>query len=272
MARLLFCRLGPWAYRLSQEKGILLRRLRDCCSGERFCRSKSAEPLPECVCSHASLIRRRLAGVDPQLQENKAHNLALAAPRVSGILIRPGETFSFWHLVGRDTAAKGYKPGLYIKNGRPAQAIGGGMCQFSNLIHRLVLHSDLTITEQHHHEERDLFPDFERRVPFGTGTSIAYNYLDYRFRNDTTNTYQLLISLTETELCGELRAALPQSSRYRVYAENERFIKEAGKIYRTGEVYRDRMNADGSLAEHCLLRRNHAEVMYELAPERLSEI
>lgn len=264
MARPLFCHLGPWAYRLAKEKGILLRHLRDCCSAVRFCRSKSAEPLPACVFRHASPLHRRLAGTDPQLQLNKAHNLALAAPQVSGILIRPGETFSFWRLVGRDTAAKGYKPGLYIKNGKPAQAIGGGMCQFSNLIHWLVLHSDLTITEHHHHEGRDLFPDCARSVPFGTGTSIAYNYLDYRFRNDTDNTYQLLISVTPTELCGELRAAQPQPSSYRIYTENERFVEEAGKTYRTGEVYRDRLNADGMVAEHTLLRRNHAEVMYEL--------
>ncbi len=271
MARLLFCQLGPWAYRLSQEKGILLRRLRDLCSRERFCRSKSRDELPECVFRHESQIHRRLAGVNPQLQSNKAHNLALAAPLVSGIIIRPGETFSFWHLVGRDTAAKGYKTGLYIKNGKPAQAIGGGMCQFTNLIHWLVLHSDLTVTEHHHHEGRDLFPDCGRTVPFGTGTSIAYNYIDYRFRNDTANTYQLLISLTETHLCGELRTAQPQTARYRIYTEDERFIEESGKIYRTGKVYRDRLNAEGAVTEHRLLRRNHAEVMYALTPEQLSK-
>ena len=72
----------------------------------------------------------------------------------------------------------------------------------------MVLHAPLTITEQHHHDQFDLFPDFGRQVPFGTGTSIFYNYLDYRFRNDTEQTYQLLIHTTPTHLCGELRTAL----------------------------------------------------------------
>jgi len=47
------------------------------------------------------VLRRTLGNVDLQLQENKAVNLSLAAPHINGVLIRPGETFSFWHLVGR---------------------------------------------------------------------------------------------------------------------------------------------------------------------------
>lgn len=80
--------------------------------------------------------------------------------------------------------------------------------QFSNLIHWMVLHAPLTITEQHH-DQFDLFPDFGRQVPFGTGTSIFYNYLDYRFHNDTEQTYQLLVHTTPTHLCGELRTDAP---------------------------------------------------------------
>ena len=145
------------------------------------------------IYKHASLIRRRLGNTDLELQENKAVNLALSAPKVNGILIRPGETFSFWHLIGPDTARHGYKVGLTISNNKPSTGVGGGHCQFTNLIHWMVLHSDLTIVEHHHHDGFDLFPDYKRQIPFGTGTSIVYNYLDYRFRNDTDNVYQLLV-------------------------------------------------------------------------------
>lgn len=61
--------------------------------------------------------------MDLQLQENKAVNLSLAAPKVNGILIRPGETLSFWHLVGSLTAKKGYREGLTIESGVPSQGI-----------------------------------------------------------------------------------------------------------------------------------------------------
>ena len=44
---------------------------------------------------------------------------------------------------------------------------------------------EITAIEHHHHDALDLFPDYNRQIPFGTGTSIAYNYLDYRFKNTT---------------------------------------------------------------------------------------
>ena len=211
-------------------------------------------------------IRRTLGRVDPVLQDNKAVNLALAAPKINGILIRPGETFSFWHLVGRPSAANGYRTGMVIANAQTGEAVGGGMCQFSNLIHWMVLHAPLTITEQHHHDQFDLFPDFGRQVPFGTGTSIFYNYLDYRFHNDTEQTYQLLVHTTPTHLCGELRTDAPLAVKYHIAAENERFMREDGVVYRCGEVYRTMVDkTTGNVLSRELLRRNHARVLYDTA-------
>ena len=221
---------------------------------------------PALVCRHNSLIRRTLGRVDPVLQDNKAVNLALAAPKITGILIRPGETFSFWHLVGRPSAANGYRTGMVIANAQTGEAVGGGMCQFSNLIHWMVLHAPLTITEQHHHDQFDLFPDFGRQVPFGTGTSIFYNYLDYRFRNDTEQTYQLLVHTTPTHLCGELRTDAPLAVKYHIAAEDERFVREDGVVYRYGEVYRTMVDkTTGNVLSRELLRRNHARVLYDTA-------
>lgn len=60
---------------------------------------------------------RQLAGVDMQLQYNKETNLRLAGERIHGLIIEPGQTFSFWHTVGRTTARKGYLPGLTIGPG-----------------------------------------------------------------------------------------------------------------------------------------------------------
>ena len=113
MARKLFCQWGPWAYRISQEKEILRRKMKDLSQGP-FARTFQKEPLPQLIYDHKSLILRRLGNVDMALQQNKRVNLTLAAPRVDGILIHPGETFSFWHLVGRCTRRKGYQTGMTI--------------------------------------------------------------------------------------------------------------------------------------------------------------
>ena len=268
MKRILFCEICPFAYRLSTEKEILKRHLKDTLHKTRFAHERTQDSLPVVVYRHNSLIRRRLGNVNMQLQENKATNLALAVQHIDGLLIRPGETFSVWKQVGRTTQRKGYKEGLTIAKGQPSQGIGGGLCQLSNLIHWLVLHSDLTITEHHHHDGLDLFPDYGRQIPFGTGTSISYNYIDYRVRNDTANTYQLRLHVDGEYLCGELHAAETLPHTFHIHAENEYFSREQGVVYRNGQVYRDIIDrATGQVLDSQLIRTNHARVMYECPPD-----
>ena len=267
MERKLFCEISPLTYRLSMEKEILRRHLKDFLGKTRFARERTADSLPVLVYQHKSLIRRRLGNVNMQLQENKATNLALAVTHIDGLLIRPGETFSVWKLIGRTTRRKGYKEGLTIARGEPSQGIGGGLCQLSNLIHWMVLHSDLTITEHHHHDGLDLFPDFGRQIPFGTGTSISYNYIDYRVKNETANTYQLRLCTDDEYLCGELRATELLPHTFHIHAENEYFSRQEGTVYRNGQVFRDTIDrVTGQILESKLLRTNHAKVMYECPP------
>ena len=73
------------------------------------------------------------------------------------------------------------------------------MCQMANMIHYLILNSPLEVVEIHHHSDA-LFPDDRRRVPFGTGTSILYNNVDYRFRNNSNQDYLLHFCLLYTFL------------------------------------------------------------------------
>lgn len=268
MARKLFCEISPFTYRLSMEKEIMKRHLHDVFKGVRFAKERTCDSLPVVIYRHNSLIRRRLGNVDMQLQENKAVNLALAVKHINGLLIRPGETFSVWKLIGRTTESKGYKEGLTITHGKPAKGIGGGMCQLSNLIHWMVLHSELTITEHHHHDALDLFPDHGRQIPFGTGTSISYNYIDYRVKNNTDNTYQLRLHVDDEYLCGELLAVEQLPHTFHIHAEGEYFSRENGVVYRNGKVYRDTIDRNtGECIESQLIRTNHARVMYECPPD-----
>ena len=265
MARKLFCEISPFTYRLSMEKEILKRHLKDLIHKTDFARKREESSLPVLIYKHNSLIRRRLGNVNMQLQENKATNLALAVTHIDGLLIRPGETFSVWKLIGRTTKRKGYKEGLTIAKGQPSQGIGGGMCQLSNLIHWMVLHSDLTITEHHHHDGLDLFPDFGRQIPFGTGTSISYNYIDYRVKNETDNTYQLRLKVDDEYLCGELRAQEPLPHTFHIHAENQNFVREGDIVYRNGQVFRDIIDRNtGQCVDSQLIRTNHARVMYDI--------
>ena len=229
-----------------------------------FARTKQEELLPVRIKKHASLIRRRLGNVEMQLQENKAVNLRLAAPCIDRVLIRPGETFSFWALVGNPTADRGFREGLVIAGaGRTGSGVGGGMCQFTNLIHGW-----RRTAPQHRRasppRRYGSVPDDGRKIPFGTGTSILYNYLDYRFRNNTDCTYQLTVWTDDEHLHGELLADRPQEYSYHIECRNEFFSREEDGVYRNNEVWRHKIDVrTGQKVEVVLLRRNHAKVAYD---------
>ena len=262
--RRLFCEISPLTYKISMEKCILFRNIKDLFSNNKFAFTKSDEKLPYVIYKHNSLMRRKLGNVNMKLQDNKEKNLSLAAPKISGIIIRPGEIFSFWKLVKRCREKDGYMEGLTIASGHPSSGIGGGMCQMSNLIHWMILHTDMEITEHHHHDQIDLFPDFNRVIPFGTGTSIVYNYLDYRFKNTTNLTYQLIIYVTDEYLCGELRADSRQEYKYHILSEDVFFSKEKDGVYRNGKIYREKNDCKtGKCVKRELIRNNHARVCYD---------
>ncbi|MBR4000670.1 MAG: VanW family protein, partial [Clostridia bacterium] len=138
MARKLFCELHPICYEISRTKEILRRHLQDRLNGGPFAVQHCSEEFPNIVKSHTSILVRKLLGVDLSLQENKVTNIELACKRISGIVIAPGETFSFWRTVGRPSYRKGYKDGLVISRHGFISGVGGGLCQMANMIHWLV--------------------------------------------------------------------------------------------------------------------------------------
>ena len=228
MSRVLFCELNPTCYKISVYKERMKRNIKNKLNKSNLAITKSKKELPNIVKSHTSIILRKLHNVDMQLQINKKTNLEIASKKINGLIIHPGEIFSFWYLVGETTRKYGYRPGLVISKHGLGSEVGGGLCQLANMIHYLVLNSPLEVVELHHHSDA-LFPDDRRRVPFGTGTSVFYNYLDYRFKNNTDQDIQLLLWVEEDTLCGELRSEHPFPYRYKLEEENHHFRKEKEK-------------------------------------------
>jgi vancomycin resistance protein VanW len=205
---------------------------------------------------------RELSEDEMHLQRNKVVNLGLAAGRVDTILIRPGETFSFNRVVGNCTPRKGYVEGMRLSNGEARSGVGGGICQLANLLHWMFLHSGLTIVERSEHSF-DPFPDQGRVLPWGVGCSIVYNYVDLVVRNDTDTTYQVLVSVGERHLDGELRADAPSSLSYKVFARDEAFIKSGTDVFRRNEIWRTVIDKrSGRPLREELVKRNCALVKY----------
>ena len=263
MGRKLFCDINPVTYKISVRKEIMLRHIKNIFGKEKIAKTYSKEELPNIVKSHSSILIRKLVGVDLKLQENKVTNIQLACAKINGIIIHPGEVFSFWKTVGKPSEKSGYKEGLFIGKNGFKQGFGGGLCQMANMIHWLVLNSPLEVTELHHHSDA-LFPDERRRVPFGTGTSVCYNNVDYRFKNTTDQDVQILVWCENGELCGELRSEKEFPYRYKLIEENHHFRKEGEKYFRISQVYRlviDRKTNKEIRKE--LILDNHSAVMYD---------
>jgi len=205
---------------------------------------------------------RRLRDVDMWMQENKVTNLRLASARVNGIVLHPGQTFSYWYLIGRPTARKGYLPGMLLRNGRAVAGVGGGLCQLSNLIFWMTLHTPLTVTERHRHGY-DVFPDSDRTQPFGSGATCFYPYGDLMIRNDTADDYQLLVTVGEHDLIGEWRCSAAPECRYEIVERDHEMRAEYwGGYTRHNVLWQQRFDADGVLLDEKPVVRNDAIMMY----------
>jgi len=197
------------------------------------------------------------------LQENKVTNLKLACGKLNRIILKSGETFSFWRLVGKPTKAKGFLKGMVLTNGSFSAGVGGGLCQLSNLIYWMTLHTPLTVTERWRHTH-DVFPDANRIQPFGSGATIVYNYIDLQIKNNTPHEYQLNIRVGENDLEGEWRCEQPCLCKYKVY-ESEHLIRQEwwGDYMRHNVIRRIVLDDNDNKIADEFITENHAIMMYE---------
>jgi vancomycin resistance protein VanW len=229
----------------------------------KYAAQQASSPLPCLIFRHKTPLLRELKNVDMWLQFNKVKNLTLAAGKLHGIVVRPGETFSYWRLIGNTTRSKGYVDGMVLFYGKVTTGIGGGLCQLSNLIYWITLHSPLTVTERYRHSY-DVFPDSGRSQPFGSGATCAYNYLDLQIKNETNTPYQLCIYLKDTHLVGEWRADAPPTRTYEVYEKEHWITREFwGGYVRHNHIFRRAYNLEHELVDDQFVTENHAIMMYE---------
>ncbi len=84
----------------------------------------------------------------------RVHNVALAASRINGTLVKPGETFSFNNTLGDVSAFTGYQQAYVISNGKTILGDGGGVCQVSSTLFRAILNAGLPVAERQAHSYR----------------------------------------------------------------------------------------------------------------------
>ena len=228
---------------------------------KKWAKIENSESIKHPVFKHRSMILRPLKDVDMYLQENKRINLKLAIAHLDGLLIKPGETFSIWKNIGRPTKRKGYLEGLVLKQGNIAKDTGGGLCQLGNLLFWIFAHSPLTITERYRHGF-DVFPDVNRKVPFGAGATLSYNHIDLQVKNNTDQYFQIKLWLDNTHLNGALFSELKSQSNFKVEERNHIMKQQIwGGYSRHNQIIQIERVGDKIINER-LLAENHAIMMY----------
>ncbi len=114
---------------------------------------------------------------------NRVHNVTLAATKINGILIAPGEEFSFNKTLGDISRFTGFKEAYVIQNGKTVLGDGGGVCQVSTTLFRAILNAGLPITERNAHAYRVGY--YEQDSPPGLDATIYVPTVDLKFKNDT---------------------------------------------------------------------------------------
>ena len=127
----------------------------------------------------------------------RIHNVALAASKLHGVLIAPGEEFSFNGAVGDISAATGYQAAYIIKDGRTVLGDGGGVCQVSSTLFRAALNSGLPIAERHAHAYRVHYYE-DGGFKAGLDATVFSPSVDLRFKNDTPG-YILIQTKADTK-------------------------------------------------------------------------
>ncbi len=212
---------------------------------------------------HKSFLLRPLKDVDMYLQYNKVTNLKIAIGCINRVIIKPGQTFSFWKLVGKPTKSKGYLEGMTLHNGRVSKETGGGLCQLGNLLYWMALHTPLTIKERWRHGY-DVFPDINRTIPFACGATLSYNYIDLQLENKTANSFQISLWLDEEYLNGEITSDVKSETKYEIY-ETDHIFKQQwwGGYTRHNKIWKKITNIINNSTIEELVAENNAIMMYD---------
>ncbi len=174
-----------------------------------------------------------------ELDDGKILNIQKAIHSLDGLVLEPGQIFSFWKFVGRTGEKNGFSRGLVLSDGKLLEDFGGGLCQLSNLIAYMFACTECTFIERRHHS-RDVFPDSNRSVPFASGATVFYNLIDLKVQNTYSFPIRINLRTTDTQLRGSLSAPHQLDYSVSLQERDAGFIKSknSGSTYRYNKLVR----------------------------------
>ena len=173
---------------------------------------------------------------------NRSTNIRLASSKINGTVLMPGETFSYNQVVGKRTAAAGYKSAAVYANGEVTTGIGGGICQVSSTLYNAVLYANLDIVERKNH---GFNPGY---VKAGRDATVSWGGPDFKFKNNRDYPIKIVCSgtggkinfqifglKTDNDYEVEIESNVVQSIAYKtVYQNDSSLAKGKTKVIQSG--------------------------------------
>nr|WP_122011562.1 glycopeptide resistance accessory protein VanW [Maliibacterium massiliense] len=267
MPRKRLTQLFPWLLPLRRRQRLFCFYAKMRFDRNRYAKTLAEKTLPYLLFESGCPLYNTETGFDMVYQHNKVFNLKLAADTLDALCIRPGETFSFWQLVRFADKHTSFKEGLTVQDGKLVITRGGGMCQMSNLLFWMFLHTPLTIVERHTHRVKD-FPSPPSDAPEGVDATVSEGWLDLKVRNDTHYTFQLRIAFDQTHIYGRVYCDQQLEGSYHVYNKALRYVRRGGKMYEHVDVLQQYIAHDtGALLAETRLYENVCQIGYALAED-----
>ena len=188
-----------------------------------------------------------------QSQKDRTTNLKLAAEKINGTVLMPGEVFSYNTVVGKRTIDAGYKEAKIYVNGEVVDGLGGGICQVSSTLYNAVLYANLEIVERRNHQ---FVPSY---AGAGLDATVVYGSIDFQFKN--TRNYPIKIQCSvDRGICNFQIYGLKEETEYEVNVWAN--VISRSKTAIKSKAYRQ-LKLNGEVVSTQLLSSDTYKVHYE---------
>lgn len=168
---------------------------------------------------------------------DRTTNLRLAAEKINGTVVMPGETFSYNKVVGARTIAAGYKEAPIYVQGKVVNGLGGGICQITSTLYNAAVYANLEIVERSNHQ---FVPSY---VTASRDATVVYGAIDFKFKNNRDYPIKLVCSVsggvasfqifglkTDNEYDVEISSYVTGTTTSSIYSEAYKILKQNGQI------------------------------------------
>ena len=168
---------------------------------------------------------------------NRTTNLILAANKINGTVLMPGETFSYNKVVGARTIAAGYRDAPIYVSGQVVDGVGGGICQIATTLYNAAVYANLEIVQRSNHQ---FVPSY---APASRDATVVYGAIDFQFKNNREYPIKIVSSVAggianfqifglkqENDCEVEISAYQTGRTATAIYSEAYKILKKDGNV------------------------------------------